>query len=165
MFQDCQLKIKRIHREGMQSSGKQAQALNKNIQISLATKLQELSSTFRKTQSKYLQKLRGRESRSNNLFSSSGAENAEAEDDELDSVFTDAQLQVVADNERVISEREKNINEIVKSIHGLAEIFKELQTMVIDQGTVLDRIDYNIEMVHVHTESAYKELEKVSGKK
>lgn len=33
--------------------------------------------------------------------------------------------------------------------------------MVIDQGTILDRIDYNIEQTNIHLESGHKELEKV----
>jgi syntaxin 16 len=76
----------------------------------------------------------------------------------------DSQVQAqVSNNERLINEREKEINEIVKSIHTLASIFKDLQTMVIDQGTVLDRIDYNIEQTAVHVEAAHGELVKVKG--
>ena len=43
----------------------------------------------------------------------------------------------------------------------MADIFKELQTMVIDQGTVLDRIDYNIETTTVHVQEAHAQLKKV----
>ena len=76
-------------------------------------------------------------------------------------MFTDAQMQVVESNERQISEREREINEIVKSINGLALVFKELNTMVIDQGTILDRIDYNIEQTNLNLEAGHEELKKV----
>ncbi len=115
--------------------------------------------------------LRGREARNKSMFGSNGGDlNDGEEEDELDAVgpflsntqvFTDAQMQAMASNERAITEREKEINEIVKSINGLATVFKELQTMVIDQGTILDRIDYNIEQVAVHVEDAHGELQKV----
>ncbi len=36
---------------------------------------------------------------------------------------------------------------LAKSIEELSVIFKELAVLVIDQGTVLDRIDYNMEQV------------------
>ena len=62
----------------------------------------------------------------------------------------------------MISEREREILEIAKSINELALLFKDLQMMVIDQGTVLDRIDYNIEQTAVFTKDAAKELEVVS---
>lgn len=35
----------------------------------------------------------------------------------------------------------------VKSIEDLSTIFKELAVLVIDQGTILDRIDFNMEQV------------------
>ncbi|KAI8823970.1 t-SNARE [Fimicolochytrium jonesii] len=161
MFRDCERKVKRIALESNNDTfggaGRQNQALARNIQTSLATKLQELSGSFRKSQSNYLQKLRGREIRSKDALGNLEAPPTESDDD-LDAVFTDAQLATVQNNERAITEREREINEIVKSMLGVADIFKELHTMVIDQGTVLDRIDYNVEMAGVHVEEAHKEL-------
>lgn len=61
----------------------------------------------------------------------------------------------------MISQREREIIEIAKSIHTIAEIFRELQSLVIDQGTLLDRIDYNIEQMNVSVKSAVRELDKV----
>ncbi|KAH6567290.1 hypothetical protein BASA50_002656 [Batrachochytrium salamandrivorans] len=160
IFQQVQLKIKRVHMESRVTNKADAASLSKNIQTSLATKLQDLSLNFRKTQSNYMRKLRGREAAVNpNKF---GAMEEDADDEGLDAVFTDAQLAVVVNNERSISEREREINSIAQSILGLAEVFKDLQTMVIDQGTVLDRIDYNVEQTNVHLEDAHKELIKVS---
>ena len=67
----------------------------------------------------------------------------------------------MASSEAIISQREREINEIAKSIHTIAEIFKELQTLIIDQGTLLDRIDYNVEQMNVNVKSAVRELDKV----
>ena len=78
-------------------------------------------------------------------------------------------LKIVVE-EHVSKEREKAINQVAESVTELADIFKEiqvpvidqgtvisphlpmsphispyLQVLVIDQGTVLDRIDFNIE--------------------
>ncbi|KAJ3263437.1 hypothetical protein HDU77_010647 [Chytriomyces hyalinus] len=163
MFRAAQRKIKKIEQESNRNKDvKQSAAFGRNIQMGLAAKLQDVSGIFRKAQSAYLNKLRGRETRSKDMFQSSiptrdGSE--DADDEDLDAVFTDAQMATVQNNERAISEREKEINEIVKSINGLAEIFKELQTMVIDQGTVLDRIDYNIEQTGVYMEEAHVQLQ------
>jgi syntaxin 16 len=77
-------------------------------------------------------------------------------------MFNDAQLEVVQSNEREISKREKEINQITKSINSLAEVFKDIQTMVIDQGTILDRIDYNVETTVVNLQQANQELQKSS---
>ena len=61
-------------------------------------------------------------------------------------------------NDAAIVQREREINDIAQGIIELADIFKELQGMVIDQGTMLDRIDYNIENMAVNVKAADKEL-------
>lgn len=104
--------------------------------------------------------LRGRETRNKDMFSALET-GQDPRDNELDAVFLDSQLAQITSNERAISQREKEISEIAKSINSLATIFKDLQTMVIDQGTILDRIDYNIEQTAVHVEAAHEELVKV----
>ncbi len=49
---------------------------------------------------------------------------------------------------------------IAKSIEELAAIFKELAVLVIDQGTILDRIDYNMENAVDSAKEGVKQLEK-----
>ncbi|EKG12168.1 hypothetical protein MPH_10732 [Macrophomina phaseolina MS6] len=61
-------------------------------------------------------------------------------------------------NEAIIAQREREIDEIAKGIIDLASIFQELQTMVIDQGSMLDRIDYNVERMATDVKAADKEL-------
>jgi syntaxin 16 len=66
-------------------------------------------------------------------------------------------------NEALIAQRENEIEQIAQGIIELANIFQELQTMVIDQGTMLDRIDYNVERVSRDVKEADKELKVASG--
>lgn len=61
-------------------------------------------------------------------------------------------------NDATIMQREREITDIANGIIELADIFKELQTMVIDQGTMLDRIDYNVERMNTDVKAAEKEL-------
>lgn len=44
-------------------------------------------------------------------------------------------------------ERDREVRNIVQSINDLAQIMKDLSVLVIDQGTIVDRIDYNMEQV------------------
>jgi syntaxin 16 len=61
-------------------------------------------------------------------------------------------------NDSAIAQREKEIEDIAQGIIELADIFRDLQTMVIDQGTMLDRIDYNVERMATDVKAAEKEL-------
>ena len=47
--------------------------------------------------------------------------------------FTTSQLAQLEENNEMISQREKEIQNIVKSIFDLNEIFKDLAVMIIDQ--------------------------------
>jgi syntaxin 16 len=48
-------------------------------------------------------------------------------------------------NEESIMRRDRELREILKSIVELNELFKEFSSLVVEQGTLLDRIDYNVE--------------------
>lgn len=61
---------------------------------------------------------------------------------------------------QLINERDAEIVKIAKSIEELAAIFKELAVLVIDQGTILDRIDYNMESAVEQAKEGIKQLEK-----
>jgi syntaxin 16 len=66
-------------------------------------------------------------------------------------------------NEALIAQREREIEDIAQGIIELANIFQELQSMVIDQGSMLDRIDYNVERMAADVKEADKELKVASG--
>jgi syntaxin 16 len=59
-----------------------------------------------------------------------------------------------------VNRRDEEIVKIAKSIEELAAIFKELAVLVIDQGTILDRIDYNMENAVEHAREGVKHLTK-----
>ena len=63
----------------------------------------------------------------------------------------------------MIAQREREIEDIAQSIIDLANIFQEIQSMVIDQGTLLDRIDYNVEKMATEVKAADKELTVATG--
>ena len=55
--------------------------------------------------------------------------------------------------------RDRELVEIARSISELAELFKDLSALVIDQGTLLDSVEYNIEQTAAHMEDAVRELD------
>ncbi|XP_037938588.1 syntaxin-16 [Teleopsis dalmanni] len=62
------------------------------------------------------------------------------------------------DNTRMALHREEEVSKIVKSIYDLNDIFKDLGQMVHEQGTVLDRIDYNVEQTQTRVSEGLKQL-------
>lgn len=152
-------------------NGIKEQRLTINVYRSLASALQELSFTFRSTQNSYLRQIQGREDRSKMYFDQTAdidLLNNESED--IDNYFVNSQrmsqqqlLLLEEENTRFAQEREKEVNAIVKSIVDLNEIFKDLSQMVADQGTVLDRIDYNIENTQVQVFEGFKQLQKADA--
>lgn len=59
--------------------------------------------------------------------------------------------------------RDRELTEIAKSIASLAELFKDLSVLVIDQGTLLDSVEFNIEQTAVQMEDAVTELKIATG--
>ena len=57
--------------------------------------------------------------------------------------------------------KDEEIQNLVKSINDLASIFKDLSVLVIEQGTILDRIDYNVQEAKDNVQIAVKELHEV----
>lgn len=87
---------------------------------------------------------------------------------DADKSFSQSTLQQTAmkkrtGNDTAIAQREKEIEDIAQGIIELANIFQELQSMVIDQGTMLDRIDYNVERTVTDVKEADRELTVATG--
>lgn len=69
-------------------------------------------------------------------------------------------LKFEIDNTKMVEAREKEVMSIVKSIVDLNQVYKDLSHLVEEQGTVLDRIDYNIECTQTRVYEGYKQLKK-----
>ncbi|XP_045477484.1 syntaxin-16 [Harmonia axyridis] len=142
--------------------------LTVNVYCTLAASLQDLSQSFKSTQNSYLRELQSREDRSKIYFENQIV-NIDIYDDsgteDIDSYFIgsspptqEQMLYLEEENTRFALEREQEVNSIVKSILEVNKIFKDLSIMVADQGTVLDRIDYNIERTQIDVFEGFKQL-------
>ncbi|TFK86852.1 t-SNARE [Polyporus arcularius HHB13444] len=73
-------------------------------------------------------------------------------------LHTQLSPQELAFQESMIVEREAEIREIESGIHELHEIFRDLGTLVQEQGGMLDNIESNISSIAVDTSGAAEEL-------
>ena len=128
--------------------------------VSLAKRLQEESVKFRQSQRKYLAEVQAQKSGGLVTGDSKFGIDLSAESGDY---FTTQQLAVVDDLTEAVQSRDAEIAKIAQSIEELGTIFKELAVLVIDQGTILDRIDYNMEAVVEHTKTGVKQLERAEN--
>ncbi|XP_034930169.1 tlg2p-like protein a [Populus alba] len=137
--------------------------VRKNVQRSLATDLQNLSMELRKKQSTYLKRLRQQNEGQDgdDLEMNLNGGRSIIDDDNLDDmVFNEHQMAKLKKSEAFTVEREREIQQVVESVNELAQIMKDLSVLVIDQGTIVDRIDYNIQNVATTVEEGLKQLQK-----
>ncbi|XP_052194120.1 syntaxin-43-like isoform X3 [Diospyros lotus] len=137
--------------------------LRKNVQRSLATDLQSLSVELRKKQSTYLKRLQQQKEGPDgiDLEMNLNGKNSRKVDDDLDDMgFNEYQMAKLRKNEVFTAQREREIQQVVESVNEVAQIMKDLSVLVIDQGTIVDRIDYNIQNVAASVEEGFKQLQK-----
>ncbi|GFZ19372.1 syntaxin of plants 41 [Actinidia rufa] len=150
--------------------------IRKNVQHSLATDLQTLSMELRKKQSTYLKRLQQQKEGHDGLDLEMNLNEkiSRSEVDEFGDVFgnnenpdivhflgfSEHQMAKLKMSENFSVEREREIRQVLESVNELAQIMKDLSILVIDQGTIVDRIDYNIQNVAVSVEEGFKQLQK-----
>uniref|UniRef100_A0A182KBP9 t-SNARE coiled-coil homology domain-containing protein n=1 Tax=Anopheles christyi TaxID=43041 RepID=A0A182KBP9_9DIPT len=102
--------------------------------------------------------------------STAGVSSYDYEEDQLDDFFqlpatglTINQKQIMliqADNTKQMKSREDEVLRMTNSITDLNVIFKDISKLIQEQGTILDRIDYNIESAQVRVSDGLRQLQK-----
>eukprot|EP01117_Protostelium_nocturnum_P005170 TRINITY_DN1880_c0_g1_i1.p1 TRINITY_DN1880_c0_g1~~TRINITY_DN1880_c0_g1_i1.p1 ORF type:complete len:294 (-),score=90.96 TRINITY_DN1880_c0_g1_i1:80-961(-) len=147
------IRISQVTKNELATLDPQELPLRKNVQSHLATQLQNLSSQFKKEQKDFLTRLSHQKKPGNNF---------KIEDDQesgYEITFTQEQLTSIANNSAAIQQRHEEVQQIAKSIHELNQMFKDLSTLVQEQGTILDMIDKNIEETVHYVQTGNKELD------
>ncbi|KAH7977165.1 hypothetical protein HPB51_026995 [Rhipicephalus microplus] len=163
LFSHCQQLLSVIQQGVQHGSNAKEAHLAQNVVRSVASSLQSLSSSFRSSQTTYCKRLQSREEHSNKFFDVPFY----MEETQLspERFGGDHQLQMedqlfLEDNTEMVQIREREINNILRSITELNFIFKDIANMVAEQGTVLDRIDYNLDTVQTRVQQGLQQLQK-----
>ena len=64
------------------------------------------------------------------------------------------------ENNDQLRRRDEDLTNLLKSVNDLAQIFKDMQALVMEQGTILDRIDYNIDIASSNISKGKKNITK-----
>ena len=71
-------------------------------------------------------------------------------------------LMTESDNTKELRKRDNELNSLLNNVNDLASLFKDMQNLVMEQGTVLDRIDYNIDIAGVNVTKGKKSIIKAN---
>uniref|UniRef100_A0AC34PV86 DDRGK domain-containing protein 1 n=1 Tax=Panagrolaimus sp. JU765 TaxID=591449 RepID=A0AC34PV86_9BILA len=148
------------------SRSRSIDTLRENVISSFLFNLNNLLHDFRSSQSHYVRQIDARKKNVDSFLlateHSTGAFDIFNDISDANSTeeLTIDQLQMIVENESMIRDREKEVIKISKSILELNALFKDLASLVLDQGTILDRIDYNVERSVIQIKSAYQNIQK-----
>ncbi|ETO20406.1 hypothetical protein RFI_16810 [Reticulomyxa filosa] len=135
----------------------QERILRYNAMKSRAIRIQELTKIFRRDQRLFLEKLQSHESKGGK-FIDNGVSQTLPSLDKIEQGFSKAQLQQLETIERSCNDRTREIIHIAKSVNELSQLFKELSVLIVEQGSILDRIDYNVEQTVMHLQAAHEHI-------
>ena len=127
--------------------------IKQNMKQNIITKLNEFTKKFKLNQELYNDKFQDfviDEEMANKSFSIKKNDEVKNSNDFLSTQENNDQLR----------RRDEDLTNLLKSVNELAQIFKDMQTLVMEQGTILDRIDYNIDIASSNVTKGKKNITK-----
>ena len=137
------------------------QKVKNNIKDFLVSKIKNFSNEFRRNQQqymKYLKEMEGGDIENNNDNLNHSFESLD--DNEEENLNNNFLMKQDDDFQQQMKKRNEDINILANSINELSGILKDLQNVVQEQGTILDRIDYNIDVSYENSQKGLKFLKK-----
>jgi syntaxin 16 len=174
LFQSCEAKVRQLSELVHEISlSRTERTIRENVQKKHAMQVQELSIRFRREQRRFLDRLRKADAdnalalRVNGaLFRTKAGANDSMDDNHPDNFstydpgFNESQLALWRHAEMHAGARYEEARRIARSIQELSGIMRDLSLLVTEQGSIIDRIDYNIEQADMEAEQALKQLQR-----
>lgn len=123
--------------------------LRKNARHKIANQLLELSGNFRRLKKAYYDSVEEDTQKRANT----GLPDMVLANDS----FMQEQVQMSHEN---IADRTSKLHEITMTMQELKDMYTQLATMVVEQGSILDQIDYNVRTFTENTKATVRELRK-----
>ena len=120
-----------------------------NIKINLSQKFHDFSCEFRKNNQQFMEDIQKLGTKSSII------DDEDTSLKDFDRKHSNNFFFMQDEVNSQIKQRNECIDSLLSSINELTSIFKDLQTVVQEQGTILDRIDYNIDIAMDNTKKAY----------
>ena len=147
----CEFNLKKLSSISNSHLSDMDRSIKDNIQITLSQKIHEFSLEFRKNEEQFMEKLKKLGT------NSSVIDDEDTSTKDFENKYGNNFLNQDVKDKNLIKKNEA-IDSFLASINKLSLIFKDLQLVTQEQGTILDRIDYNIEISIHNTQKAYKHI-------
>ena len=126
--------------------------IKKNMKQNILTKLNGFTRKFKLNQELYANKF-------HDFGIDEDLANTSMRNREIDLKISNDFLSTQENNEQ-LRRRDNELNILLDSVNELAQLFKDMQSLVMQQGTILDRIDYNIDIASVNVTKGKKSIVK-----
>lgn len=115
--------------------------INENFKSCYLTKVQEVTLDFRRKQARYFESMKARF-----LQASGHISNISGTDFDMSAldILSDQQVQQINTNREMIEMRNSQLRKFQQSINQINELLSDISTLIIAQGTILDRIDTQV---------------------
>ena len=150
-LKECEIIIKEIINDDYNEKDLNNKKIKQNIKQNILTKLNQFTKKFKMNQELYASKC--------NDFIIDDEDNMSMRKNDLDIKGSNDFLSTQENNEQ-LRQRDHELNNLLESVNELAELFKEMQNLVMQQGTILDRIDYNIDIASTNITQGKKSIVK-----
>ena len=149
-LKNCEIILKEIINDNIYENDINNEQIKKNIKQNLLAKLSEFTKKFKMNQEIYSNKF-------NDFVIDDDLANISMRNKDSDLKGSSDFLSTQENNEQ-LRRRDNELNNLLESVNELAELFKEMQNLVMQQGTILDRIDYNIDIASININKGKKNI-------
>ena len=147
-LKNCEIILKEIINDNIYKNDINNEQIKKNIKQNILVKLSEVTKKFKMNQEIYSNKF-------NDFVIDDDLANISMRNKDSDLKGSSDFLSTQENNEQ-LRRRDNELNNLLESVNELAELFKEMQNLVMQQGTILDRIDYNIDIASININKGKK---------
>ncbi|XP_022668285.1 syntaxin-16-like isoform X2 [Varroa jacobsoni] len=163
LLRDCQSHVAIINRWSQaKQSGWAERQLTDNVVRAVAGQLREVTELFRQSQTDYCNRIKQRNN-AGAFFDQTISLDEPPTDPAImqsDMMFVTTQDLLTAEE---VAQREEEIQAVVRSINELNVVFKEVARLVVEQGSVVDRIDYNVDAVQTSVSQGLQQLRQAAA--
>ena len=154
-LQEGEQYIKNFSKDNMENNAHGI--IKKNMKQTILKKLTEFAKKFKLNQEIYLKKYKDFSGEDDPTYQI----NSPADDNNnINNTFDN--FLMTTDNSLALRKKDSQLNDLLSNVNDLAQIFKDMQNLVTEQGSILDRIDYNIDVASTNVTSGKKSIVKAN---